>query len=31
MGFEGALMALYEEPEEVIALFTEISKFYTTL
>jgi hypothetical protein len=31
MGFEGALMALYEEPEEVIELFTEISKFYTTV
>lgn len=29
MGFEGALMALYEEPEEVKALLTEISKFYT--
>ena len=29
MGFEGALLACYEEPEEVIALLTEISKFYT--
>jgi len=29
MGFEGALMALYEEPEYVLELFTEISKFYT--
>ncbi|MCL2408895.1 MAG: hypothetical protein FWC96_04680 [Oscillospiraceae bacterium] len=28
MGFEGALLALYEEPDEVIALLTEISKFY---
>ena len=29
MGFEGALLAMYEEPEEVIELLTEISKFYT--
>ena len=28
MGFEGALLAVYEEPEEVIALLTEISKFF---
>jgi len=28
MGFEGALLALYEEPEEVLALLTHISKFY---
>jgi hypothetical protein len=28
MGFEGALLALYEEPEEVVALLTHISKFY---
>ncbi len=29
LGFENALLALYEEPEEVKALLTEISKFYT--
>ena len=29
MGFEGALMAMYEEPEEVKALFEYISEFYT--
>ena len=29
MGFEGALMALYEEPEEVTALYEHISEFYT--
>jgi hypothetical protein len=29
MGFEGALLAMYEEPEEVTALFEHISKFYT--
>lgn len=29
MGFEGALMAMYEEPEEVKALFEYISDFYT--
>lgn len=29
MGFEGALMAMYEEPEEVVALFEHISEFYT--
>lgn len=29
MGFEGALLAMYEEPDEVIALFEHISKFYT--
>ncbi|MCL2124715.1 MAG: hypothetical protein FWH33_01855 [Oscillospiraceae bacterium] len=29
MGFEGALLAMFEEPEEVIELLTEISKFYT--
>jgi len=28
MGFENALIALYEEPEEVKELLTEISKFY---
>ncbi|MDR0862585.1 MAG: hypothetical protein LBN30_07440 [Oscillospiraceae bacterium] len=28
MGFEKALLALYEEPEEVIALLTHISTFY---
>lgn len=28
MGFENAMLAFYEEPEEVIALLTEISKFY---
>ena len=28
MGFEGALLALHEEPEEVVALLTEISKFF---
>ena len=28
MGFEGALMALYEEPEEVMALLEYISDFY---
>ena len=29
MGFEGALMAMYEEPDEVIALYEHISEFYT--
>jgi len=29
MGFEGALLAMHEEPEEVIALLTHISGFYT--
>jgi len=29
MGFEGALLAMYEEPDEVIELLTHISKFYT--
>ena len=29
MGFEGALLAMFEEPEEVKELLTEISKFYT--
>ena len=28
LGFENAMLALYEEPEEVKALLTEISKFY---
>jgi hypothetical protein len=28
MGFESAMLALYEEPEEVLALLTHISKFY---
>jgi hypothetical protein len=28
MGFENALLALYEEPEEVLALLTHISTFY---
>ncbi len=28
MGFEGAMIALYEEPEEVIALLEYISEFY---
>ena len=28
MGFEGALLAMYEEPDEVIALLDYISKFY---
>lgn len=28
MSFEGALLAMYEEPEEVLALLTHISKFY---
>jgi hypothetical protein len=31
MGFENALLALYEEPEEVLALLTHISKFYTDI
>jgi len=31
MGFEGALLALYDEPEEVKALYEHISKFYTTV
>jgi uroporphyrinogen-III decarboxylase len=29
MGFEGALLAMFEEPDEVIALLTHISEFYT--
>lgn len=29
MGFEGALLAMYEEPEEVLELFDYISEFYT--
>ena len=29
MGFEGALMAMYEEPDEVIALYEHIAEFYT--
>jgi uroporphyrinogen-III decarboxylase len=28
MGFEGALIALYEEPEEVKALLDYVSEFY---
>ena len=28
MGFEGALMAMHEEPDEVIALFEHVSEFY---
>jgi hypothetical protein len=28
MGFENAMLALYEEPEEVLALLEHISKFY---
>lgn len=28
MGFEGALLAMYEEPDEVIELLTYISEFY---
>ncbi|MDR0446367.1 MAG: hypothetical protein LBH17_04955 [Oscillospiraceae bacterium] len=28
MGFEGALLAMHEDPEEVIALLTHISTFY---
>jgi hypothetical protein len=28
MGFEGALMAMHEEPEEVVALLDHISEFY---
>ena len=31
MGFEGALLAMYEEPDEVISLLEFISKFYTTV
>ena len=31
MGFEGALLAMYEEPDEVIALLTHISEFYLTV
>ena len=31
MSFEGALLAMYEEPEEVIALFEHISEFYLTV
>jgi len=31
MGFEGALMAMIEEPEEVKALLTHISTFYTAV
>jgi len=29
MSFEGALLAMYEEPEEVTAFFEHISEFYT--
>jgi len=29
MSFEGALLAIHEEPEEVLALLTHISEFYT--
>ena len=29
MGFEGALMAMYEEPDEVKAFYEHVSKFYT--
>ncbi|MCL2137571.1 MAG: hypothetical protein FWH40_08685 [Coriobacteriia bacterium] len=31
MGFDGALASLYEEPEEVKALLTHISEFYTMI
>lgn len=31
MGFEGALVALYEEPEQVKALYRHIAEFYTTV
>lgn len=31
MGFENALLAMYEEPEEVIALLEYISEFYLTV
>ncbi|MCL2046363.1 MAG: hypothetical protein FWG88_08260 [Oscillospiraceae bacterium] len=31
MGFNGALLAMIEEPEEVKALLTHISEFYTTI
>jgi len=31
MGFEGALLAMHEDPDEVIALLTHISEFYMTV
>jgi hypothetical protein len=31
MGFENALLAMHEEPEEVYALFEYLSEFYTTV
>ena len=31
MGFEGALLAMYEEPDEVIELLTHVSEFYITV
>ena len=31
MGFENALLSLYEEPEEVMALLTYVSEFYLTV
>ena len=31
MGFEGAMLAMFEEPDEVIELLTEISNFYMTV